>query len=149
MAELKAFQVTLKNSKDVAKFFFNPVISKADKRGVLSEIKAKLPGIEKFLEILVEGNRVSALDEIIEEFEQALESDSGELSVVLESARPLNEASLDEVKSMIQDRWKRKIKLTTVLKPELLGGFVARAKGRVLDASVVNQFEMLKQSLSA
>lgn len=149
LAELKGFQSTLKSSPEAAKFFFNPVIGKSDKKDALAEIKTKLPMTEKFLEALVEGNRINILDEIIEEFEGLLEADSGELSVQLETARALSESSLEEIKSLLRDRWKKKVKLNVTINPELMGGFVAKAKGRILDASVTNQFELLKQSLSA
>lgn len=147
LVELKGFQALLAQSKDLRSFFFSPVIPKSDKKDAIMDLKERLPLSHRFLSVLVEGNRLSVLDEIVDGFEASLESASGELSVTLEVARTLPDASIEEIRALLQEKWKRTVRLKTQVNPSILGGFVARAPGKILDASVAHQFEVLKQSL--
>jgi len=148
LAELQGLWGAVKTSKELKSFFVNPVISKSDKKEVLAELKDKLPITQRFFSALIDSGRFVNLPEIIEEFEKYLEGLTGELSVSLESARSLSDSQVEEIRAMLQEKWGRKLKIQTKLNPEILGGFVARAPGRILDASLSHQFEILKQSLA-
>jgi F-type H+-transporting ATPase subunit delta len=104
--------------------------------------------VHRFLGVVVEGNRVNLLPEITEFFKNALEEHRGELSVQLEVARPLGEELEKKIRSFLETEWKRRIKLNVNERPELIGGFVARAPGRTLDGSVQTQLQRLKQSVA-
>lgn len=147
LLELKGFQSVINASRDLREFFLSPVIGRDEKKEALQDLKEKLPLTTKFLSTLVESNRLSSLNEIVEEFENSLEALSGELSVELQMAHNLSASTLEEIKQTLEERWKKKIKIKTVINPELIGGFVAKAPGKILDASVANQFQLLKQSL--
>lgn len=147
LVELRSFQQLLAQSKDFRSFFFSPVIPKSDKKEAILDLKERLPLAHRFLSVLVEANRLSVLDEIVDGFEASLESASGELSVTLEVARTLPDSSLEEIRALLQEKWKRTVRLKTQVNPAILGGFIAKAPGKILDASVVHQFDVLKQSL--
>lgn len=149
LQEMRAFQAVLNSSRQTRQFFASPVISKSAKKETLQEIKDQLPHTFRFLSMLIESNRFGLFNEILEEVERGMEALSGELSVTIESARTLSEEILAEIKSTLQERWGKKIRAKTQINPDLIGGFVARAPGKIFDASVKHQFEVLKQSLGA
>ena len=60
-------------------------------------------------------------------------------------AHLLTDKQLDEIKAILQSKWDSKIKMKTKVNPELIGGFVAKAPGRVMDASLANQLDNLEQ----
>jgi F0F1-type ATP synthase delta subunit len=47
----------------------------------------------------------------------------------------------------LSKKWNKKIVLNCNLQPELLGGFIASARNRILDASVKTQCKQLKLAL--
>ncbi|MDB5037114.1 MAG: synthase delta subunit [Bacteriovoracaceae bacterium] len=147
LTELKVLVSVFKKNPDAEKFFLSPAVSMEDKVGALSDLKAKLPVSYIFLETLVEAGRLECLDGIVEEFEKFCEEKTGELSVEVESATKLSEGVLEDIRVLLQDKWKKKLKLHTKTNPELIGGFIARAPGKLLDASVVSQLESLQEQL--
>ena len=148
LAELRSFVEALQSSKDLRTFFFSPIISRSEKKEILGEIKDKISHTQKFLSVLIDANRLSALPEIVDDYEAAMEAAAGEVSVAVESARPLSAQASDEIRSLLQDEWKKKVKMRTSVNPALIGGFVAQGGGKTLNASVAHQFELLKQSLN-
>ncbi len=149
LQELRSFLAVLASTKEIRGFFLSPVVSKAEKLAMLSEVKEKFPTTLRFLAALIDANRLAIMPEIVEELEASMEAISGEMSVTIESARALSEESLGDIKAILQDKWGRKIKAKVLINPDLIGGFVAKAPGKILDASVRRQFEVLKQALGA
>jgi F-type H+-transporting ATPase subunit delta len=148
-SELKAFWQSLSASPEFEKFFLSPVVPRDLKVEAINDLRATLKESADFLVTLIDGARLKALPEVIESISLALEEAAGEMSVTVELARAPQDGMLDEIRSVLQDRWQRKIKMTTVVRPELIGGFVARGAGKILDASVATQLGALKQSLSS
>ncbi len=147
--ELKVFQAALHLDRGHERFFLSPVVSKDAKLEVIQDFKTKLPNIFLFLEALIEADRLEVFDGIVEEFQRLSDEKAGELSVELESAMSLSDASLEEIKGLLLDRWKKKLKVKVTVNPELIGGFVARAPGKLLDASVSSQLENLREEVFA
>jgi len=144
LSELKLFNLALDKADDGVAFFFNPVISIDDKVKVLDELMKALPNIHSFLITLVKERRLDCLKDIIDDFARLCEKAAGELAVNLELAHPLPDATVDEIKHVLETKWKSKIKIKTSVNPELIAGFVAKAPGRIMDASVSAQLENLE-----
>jgi F-type H+-transporting ATPase subunit delta len=145
--ELRIFQSALRGSPEVTAFFLSPVISRNDKKLVLADLQAKFPSIHPFLELLVEEDRTEVLVGIVEAFSELKELASGELSVELECAETFSEEMVNEIRSMLQEKWNKKLKIKTKQNSELIGGFVARAPGRLYDASLATQLQSLKEQV--
>jgi F-type H+-transporting ATPase subunit delta len=145
LSELKLFYAAVEKADGGEEFFFSPVVSADDKISVLNELMKVFTHTHSFLLTLVKEGRLNCLKEIIDEFASLCEKASGELSVNLEMAQPLPEKQLDEIKLILQEKWKTKVKMKTTVNPELIGGFVATAPGRVMDASLSNQLDNLEQ----
>lgn len=149
LAELQAFHEALTKNEDLQKLFYSPVVSKAEKLELLSELESKLRRVYRFLSLLVEADRMASLGDIIEFFKASLEEHRGELSVQLKVARPLSGDLETRIRSFLEMEWKRKIKLSVKEDQDLIGGFVAKAPGRTLDGSVRTQLERLKQRVAS
>jgi F-type H+-transporting ATPase subunit delta len=147
LVELRAFSEVLQTTPQVSKFFLSPVISSEEKTAALSEIRKHFPLSILFFESLIELNRMDNLSGIADEFERLCDERSGELSVEVESATTISESALDDVRALLQEKWKKKLKLRTSVNPDLIGGFVARAPGKLFDASVVSQLESLQEQI--
>jgi F-type H+-transporting ATPase subunit delta len=145
--ELSVFVNGLQSDGKIQKFFLSPVVSAADKAEVLTDLSTKLPTIYGFLSSVVKQDRIEYLEEIAAEFGRLREERAGELSVRLEIANPTMEDSVEEIRNFLQEKWKRQVKVTTTVNPELIGGFVASGYGKIFDASVRNQLENLRSSV--
>lgn len=149
LTELTQFIAALKATNEGTAFFLNPVISRADKISAIADLESKFPLIHSFIVVLIEANRMEYLEEIGEEFKRECEEAAGELTVAVEFAHEPSPSILDEVRSTLQSEWKRKINVQASVNQKILGGFIAKAPGRVMDVSVASQLDSLEQQLIA
>jgi F-type H+-transporting ATPase subunit delta len=69
------------------------------------------------------------------------------LKVELYVAYMIDKKQSSDIMKFLSKKWNKKIVLNCNLQPELLGGFIASARNRILDASVRTQCKQLKLAL--
>jgi len=147
LEELKVFEKVFNKDVETRKFLCSPVVSLEEKQAVISAIEGVMPSISRFLAVLVESGRIEIFREIVAEFEKISEEASGELSVKLETARKFSDRTVEEIKNLLEQQWRRKVRFETTINPELLGGFIASASGKSMNASALAQLENLGEQL--
>lgn len=148
LEELKALETAINSDTNIKKFFLNPCLSKEEKLEVLKGLSSILKLSFRFVNLLVEADRIDSLGEIIFEYEKLLNEATGELSVELELAQDLPDKSIQQISQILEVQWKRKPKFTIKKNKNLIGGFVAKAPGRTMDASVRSQLKVLQKDLA-
>lgn len=137
------------SSSLLRRFLENPVIKLEQKKSVLKEIFEKYvsPETLKFIEFVVDKNRENALKDISEKFLELKDEYSGVARVEIKSAFELS----SEQKRMIEQRFEsllnKKIVASYLIDEKVIGGFVAKVKDTVYDASIAHQLELLRQQL--
>ena len=127
----------------------SPKLHFDDKARLLSE---RLGGIGplalNLVYLLVAKGRLSLVGEIADEYQRLLDSYRGIEQAEVITAIPLD----DEAKLRLVERLETIIGKKVVIKPEvdssLIGGFVARIGGKLLDGSTRSRLEALKRELS-
>jgi ATP synthase F1 delta subunit len=93
---------------------------------------------------LVENNRITEADLIINDIEHELYVQDGQLVVDVTSARPLTADVRKSLTTLLADRTDaKKVTLTESTDPELLGGLIARTADAEMDASVRTKLNRL------
>jgi len=100
-----------------------------------------------FLKLLVENNRIVLLPCIREQYEKLRADQSGEIDAAVTSAFPMSDTQLADLIGGLERRFKRKIKATVKVDPELIGGVTVVAGDEVLDASVRGKLETMANAL--
>lgn len=112
--------------------------------------KVDLPEAAKnFLRTVIENGRLSALPEMAAQFRALKNAQSGSSDAVVHSAFPIDGAALAELAVTLEKRFKRKLNLSVVLQPELIGGIRVVVGDEVLDTSVKARLEQMKVALTA
>ena len=112
--------------------------------------KVDLPDAAKnFLRTVIENGRLSALPEMATQFRALKNAQSGSSDAVVHSAFPIDGAALAELAVTLEKQFKRKLNLSVVLQPELIGGIRVVAGDEVLDTSVKARLEQMKVALTA
>ena len=102
----------------------------------------------RFIALLVEKGRFKCADSVMEKIQEKIDAQNGTLSVVLESAVPLDRASAEEFSLRIAEKTGAvKVRMETRLAPELLGGYRLQAGGFFVDASLKTQAEKMRAEL--
>jgi F-type H+-transporting ATPase subunit delta len=112
-----------------------------------SEVEAKAI-IAKFIIFLHKRQDLNKAEAIIEEMERLYEIENGEVKAELMSARPLAPAAKKKISDYLSKRaGGAKVQLSDGIFPELLGGFVLRYNGLVIDGSLQNNLRKFKKQL--
>jgi F-type H+-transporting ATPase subunit delta len=100
-----------------------------------------------FLKLLTYRRRLVLIPQIAVLFQENMEDDQNILKVELYVAYMIDKKQSSDIMKFLSKKWNKKIVLNCNVQPELLGGFIASARNRILDASVKTQCKQLKLAL--
>jgi F-type H+-transporting ATPase subunit delta len=147
--QLGAFADAMHDNRQFAVFFFSPYFSVAEKKnGLRAAVKDPNPEFENFLEALIERHRMPAIFRIRTEFDRLWDEERRLLPVNITSAVTLDDATIKGIGDRIGSQVDRQIELSTNVDPDILGGIVLRVGNLILDASIKNRLEQLRQQVA-
>lgn len=130
----------------------NPVFTLSERQRVLADLLSKQtlhPLTVNLLKVLLDKGRFSSLPEVREVYVAQADARAGRARVLVETAEPLGPALEAEVKAALGKTTGKQVLLETRVRPELIGGIVARVGGTVYDASVKRRLDDIRQRLLA
>lgn len=98
---------------------------------------------------VVDNGRIAALPEIAAQFHALANAGTGVSQATVESAFPIDDAQLADVRAALERRFDRKLDLKVQVAPELIGGIRVVVGDEVLDTSVRARLEQMKTALTA
>jgi len=147
--ELSDFETFFKDNTDFRQVIVNPVFALEDRRKVLQAVsdKGNFSGVVKnFLNLLLDKNRVGAIEAITAYYARLTDEVSGIARAEIVTARPLKEEALGRIEKSLEELTSKKIKPEVREDKGLIGGIVVKIGDLVLDGSVKAQLEGLKES---
>lgn len=110
------------------------------------EIKAVL---KNFVALLDKRREFNKAEEIISTFNEIWDKANGEIVATLTSARKLDATTKKMIVSYLEDKTgAKKIALTEEIDEKLIGGFVLKYDGKVIDGSLKTNLAELKNKIS-
>ncbi|HZU15459.1 MAG TPA: F0F1 ATP synthase subunit delta [Candidatus Dormibacteraeota bacterium] len=113
---------------------------------LLDEARVGREGVN-LARLLIEANRLSALDGIVEEYGRLADEASGRVRVTATTAVPLTREDMDRLVDDLSRRLGKEVRLEVRVDPAILGGLVLQIGDRVLDASVAARLQQLRRRL--
>lgn len=102
-----------------------------------------------FLQITVDKRRQKLLREIAEQFKALVDEHMNRAHVTVTVARPLDDASLENVASRLSTLLGKTAIPDIRVKPEILGGVVVRAGDTIYDGSLRRRLDRMRRQLLA
>jgi ATP synthase, F1 delta subunit len=139
-----------KDSPDLRQTLENPVFKLSQKRAVLQGLMPRVAParqVQSLALLLLERGRIANLPAIARAYEEMSDEKLGRVRARVVSATPLDIASETEIRKALERRTGKKVLMTTVVDPSLIGGVVTHVAGMVLDGSVVTRLSTLKNRL--
>jgi F-type H+-transporting ATPase subunit delta len=128
----------------------SPVFTSDERRGILDQVLPKL-GLHSLVANLVnlvnDKRRMALLPEIANAYRTLADERAGRQQVVIQTAEPLTPQLEAEVRSALESTTGKRVILKTEVRPELIGGIVARVGDTVYDSSIRTRLEQMKQAL--
>lgn len=100
-----------------------------------------------FLRLLIEVGKISMLGEIRREYADLSAEVKKRTVADVTTAVPLDSALEAKIKSELARRAGKEVKIRHHVDPSLLGGFIIRYEGEVLDASLSHQLSSLRTTM--
>ena len=147
--DLTEFTQFFQNNNDFRQVIANPIFAVEDRKKVLQTVLEKsnfLDGVKFFLNLLLDKNRIGAMEAITDYYSRLTDEVSGFARAEIITARPLKEEALGKIERSLEGLTSKKIKSEVREDKALIGGLVVKIGDLVLDGSVRTQLQGLKES---
>lgn len=136
--ELSSVVEAVKQNADLEKLLMHPHISPTAKRELVDDLfRAHLAQeTMNFLYIMIENARESDLESIAYSYTQLANEDRGVVDAVVTTAKPLSAEEQAEIADKFGGMLGKKLRLTPVVDPAILGGVIVKIGDRLYDGSV-------------
>lgn len=137
--QLERFAAALAKEGVARQVLMNPAISPEQRERFIQRLADAL-GLDsrarKLVSLLVDRRRVDMLNDVIQDYRELLDEETGVVRAVVTSAAGLGEAEREAIGRRLEASLGKRIVLEIREDPSLLGGLVVRIGGTVYDGSV-------------
>ena len=145
-SEMKDIVKIMTSSKELNYFVNTPIIDARKKEAIALEIfKDFSPVAKNIIRLVIKQGREGQLKNIAQEFINKVEDIKGTQRITLVSATALSQ---DNINKIIADSKMVNVSnydLETIIKPEILGGYILRIGDQQIDASVRTKLRNIKK----
>ena len=149
--QLEDFATTFAGSKDLRELLLNPSISAQKRVAILDKINGRVgcgPKVRNFLAVLISHERLGALAEILEEYQEEMNRRLSISNAEVVTARPLEDHERSELEGQVSVlAGHNKVNATFREDKSLIGGAIVRIGSTIYDGSVRGRLERLKERL--
>ena len=141
----------LLQTPDYRAMLASPAISKEERLNALdSAFRGKIPDILlAILRMMISRGHVSALNGMARDYEELARGYRGESVAVVTSAVPLKEAETVALRAKLEKKLSKTVIIQFRVDPELIGGIRVEVDGRVIDGSIRNKLDEIKEVMNA
>jgi F-type H+-transporting ATPase subunit delta len=148
---LGAIASAIHGSPELRDVLLNPAIPRQSRRAVLEALTRERqapPVVASFLAVVADHGRAGAIPSIAEAFHAAKDDAIGIVPATLTTAFPLSVDLVERARAVLEKLTARKVRMTCVVEPSLLGGAVARIGSTVYDGSLSTQLGALRRRMA-
>jgi len=146
--DLAGVHQALEDSAVLKRFLANPAFPHDAKRRVLAQMTAGgEPLVEKFLNVLVDHDRLDLLADAADAFGERYRREQHELAVSLTTAVPIDDALTESLRQRLESATGQAVTIRRTVDESIIGGVVLRVRDLLVDASVRRRLEGLRLSL--
>jgi len=147
--ELTQFAKQLSN-KQLQDVLENPSYPMSKRKAILEQLIQRLrpsPKMRNFLLLLMDRNRIDAVESIAREYQVLADKYAGRVRATVFSPQPLDLATNTRLKKALAQRTGKKIILEQTTDPTLIGGMITKIGSIVYDGSIRTSLEQMRQAL--
>jgi F-type H+-transporting ATPase subunit delta len=148
--QLQSFLTLLIEQPEARTFLENPTMAGGRRNRLLKEISDALSfdrKVSNFINILADRNRLSILEEVIEEYRKLLDDRLGIVRARVTAARSLDPLQQRELASKLEQITGKQVRMEVAVDPSLIGGVIAQVGSTIYDGSVRQQLQAFKSRL--
>ncbi len=147
-SDLKAIRIILSSNRElllILKSLVVPSKTKLDLVVTLTDSLQQKSLWKGFFVLVMQKHRAEIIPAIIDEIEILLLENLNTVKLSLTLAREHKEEIIDEITKHYELMFKKRVVVDVIIKPEILGGYIATANSYVFDASVRNSLDRFQK----
>ena len=148
--DLKNFEQVRSGAKDLQEVYANPGIDTDTKLKITHTLAQRIGMGElstRVLDVLIRNRRINDLGSIVEALAEMIRQATGTLAAEVRAAHQLTPDEQAALAQTLEQKFGRKVEVSIVTDPTLLGGFIAKVGSEVYDASVAGKINRFRESL--
>jgi F-type H+-transporting ATPase subunit delta len=147
--ELKDIVATLRQSPDLKRILFHPQIQADEKKALINKIfTGQISSTAlNFIEFIVEKRREEYLKNIVDRFVVLANEHRNIVEAQVTTAVELSAEEVKELTDRLGKYTGKNVQMTTTVDAAIMGGVIVRIGDTVIDGSIVNKLNSLKQTL--
>ncbi|KAI6239796.1 ATP synthase peripheral stalk subunit OSCP [Aphelenchoides fujianensis] len=130
-------------------FVKNPTLNRNLKQTALKSVLGSV-GVsaesQKFFGVLAENGRLGLLNEVLNNFDEIVRANRGDLSVQVVSADELNSSTKKAIGDALAKSAKN-VQIAYEVRPDILGGLIVQIGDRRLDLSIASRVKKLTETI--
>ncbi|SHK01223.1 ATP synthase F1 subunit delta [Epilithonimonas mollis] len=144
--EMKDIVKIMSKSRELNTFFSTPIIDARKKEAIALEIfKDFSPVSKNIIRLVIKQGREAQLKNIAQEFINKVEDIKGTQRISLVTATQLSEQNIQKIIADSNMVNVSNYDLETIIKPDILGGYILRVGDQQIDASVKTKLNNIKK----
>ena len=149
--ELRQLKDTIIYNLDLKKYLDDPAIEKSEKiKAFLEILDDKVSdSIKAFSSMIIILESVEYIDEIYKDFVDLVNKLKQQVSIEVVSTINLNKKIITEIKKSVDSKTGLDVRIKNTIDKSIIGGLIIRIGDRVIDLSIKNKIEGLKEKLKA
>jgi F-type H+-transporting ATPase subunit delta len=150
LQQLQSFLTLLTEQPEARTFLENPTMAGGRRNRLLKEISDALSfnrKVSNFINILADRNRLSILEEVVDEYRKLLDDRLGIVRARVTAARSLDPVQHRELESKLEQITGKQVRMEVAVDPSLIGGVIAQVGSTIYDGSVRQQLQAFKSRL--
>ncbi|HVT89009.1 MAG TPA: ATP synthase F1 subunit delta [Tepidisphaeraceae bacterium] len=146
--ELRDIAKIIADNRTFGLFLAEPAIGQIERGEVIKKTFASVtPLLRNFMGVLNEHNRLGALGQISESYDELLDEQLGKIEVDVTVPAKLSSEQFEEVRKKVSAALKKDAVVHQYVDESLIGGLVLRVQDKLIDASVKTQLRAMKEQL--
>ncbi len=140
----------LASSEELRLALANPAHDRARKAAVVEALADRVgltPLGRRLLQTLLGNRRLTRIDGVLRAIRERLDRDQNVVEAALRTASPMVPEVEAGIRTALEKRTRRTVRLRTTVDPALIGGFVVRLESEVFDASLASRLEKARRAL--
>lgn len=147
---LRAIATHYESDHELRNVLSNPAIPANQRAAILAEILRREeapPLVSALLDTMLRRGRITVLNSVLELFSTMTDERLNRSGAVVTTAIALSDDHKNKLRAALETFSGTRVRADFRVDPRILGGVVARIKGKVIDGSLRARIERLKQSL--
>ncbi|MCZ6695093.1 MAG: ATP synthase F1 subunit delta [Acidobacteria bacterium] len=150
-SELTLLARVLEIEPSIGRFFEDPSVQPEDRQTAAGTVEKKIgagPLTRRFIDVLIENRRLSALPTIAAVFAEIVDERLGIIPVDATTAVALSAADRKKFQSSLEKMTGHHVRLSLRVDPSLIGGARTQIGSQVYDGTVRRQLALLRERLA-